>query len=119
MVWTNGEMGATMEMAGRSSDPGSGGLTDLDRAILGRKECRLCVPVVSRHDLRMVADIMRGLATILDIESRRNDVPDRASLFRVQSEVARANRQIQDHFKAVHETLGILPPSRGGRPRND
>ena len=121
MVWNmNGETGVTeVSCAPRLPSDQSGALSKMDLEILGRKECRLCVPIVSRFDLRMVADMLRGLATMMDWESRRGDVPERASLFRVQQEIGLANRRIQDHFRDVYEKLGLLPPSRGGRPRND
>jgi hypothetical protein len=84
-----------------------------------RREVRLAIPIVSRYDWRVVADIMRGLATILDIESRRDDNRDSSSVFRVVGEVNLANRRIREHFAAIYEQLRIEPPSRGGRPRND
>ena len=120
MVWNyNGETARNEMSCAGPSPENPGALSKMDLEILGRKECRLCVPIVSRYDLRMVADIMRGLATVLDFESRRQDVPERATLFRIQQEIGLANRRIQDHFREVFDKLGLLPPSRGGRPRND
>ena len=84
-----------------------------------RREVRLAIPIVSRYDWRVVADIMRGLATVLDIESRRDDNRDSSSVFRVVGEVNLANRRIREHFAPIYEQLRIEPPKRGGRPRND
>ena len=95
-------------------------LTEFDRRILGdRRECRINIPVVSRYDLRVVADALRGLATVMDFESRRQDIGERSSLFRIQEEVRLANLKIRDHFAAIYEQLRIEPPKRGGRPRDD
>jgi hypothetical protein len=85
----------------------------------GRRECRINVPLVSRYDWRVVAECLRGLATILDIESRRTDNRDSSSLFRVQGEVNLINRRIREHYTPIYEQLRIEQPSRGGRPRND
>lgn len=91
-------------------------LSELDRTILGgRRECRINIPVVSRYDLRVVADAIRELASVLDFESRRQDVPERSSLFRVQEECRLVNWRIQEHFAPIYEQLRIPAPRRGGR----
>jgi len=92
------------------------GMTALDWLVLGKKECRLNVPLVSRYDLRVVADQLRALATVCDFESRRTDVPERTSLMRVRSEVDAANLIIRAHYESVYERLGIPVPKKGGRP---
>jgi hypothetical protein len=94
-------------------------LTKFDLELLRPREVRVQIPVISRYDLRMVADCLRGLATILDFESRRQDIPERGSLFRVIGEVNLVNRRIRDHYADVYARLGIPQPKKGGRPSND
>ena len=95
-------------------------MSQFDRTVLGnRRECRINIPVVSRYDLRVVADAIRGLATILDFESRRQDVPERSSLYRVQEECRLVNWRIQEHFAPIYAQLRIEPPHRGGRRKTD
>jgi hypothetical protein len=92
------------------------GMNALDWMVLGKKECRLNVPLVSRYDLRVVADQLRALATVCDFESRRADVPERTSLMRIRSEVDAANLIIRTHYESVYDRLGIPMPKKGGRP---
>lgn len=94
-------------------------LTAYDLELLRPREVRVTIPIISRSDLRVVADYLRGLSTILDVESRRADVPERASLFRVMGEVNLINRRIRDHYADVYKRLGIPQPKKGGRPRFD
>lgn len=95
-------------------------LSEFDRIVMGdRRECRVNIPIVNRYELRIVADMLRGLATTIDFESRRTDIPERHSLSLVQAECNRVNRIIRDHFRPVYEKLRIEPPKLGGRPRND
>jgi hypothetical protein len=109
----------TSEMARKHGLPPEEALTKFDLELLRPREVRVTIPVISRHDLRVVADYLRGLSTILDIESRRQDVPERASLFRIIGEVNLINRRIRDHYAAVYERLGLPQPKKGGRPRYD
>jgi hypothetical protein len=114
MVQVNTEMSRKLGLV-----ENDGTMTAFDFKVLGCKEVRIGVPLVSRYDLRVVADCLRGLATILDVESRRQDVPERASLFRALCEVNSINHRIRDHYEEVYRRLGIPQPKRGGRPRAD
>lgn len=96
----------------------SGRLSDMDREILGAKEARLCIPLVSLPDLDVVEDQLAGLLSTVRILRKTHKGPERHALFQIQREVFRANRIINDQFKEVYERLKVKPPSRGGRPRN-
>lgn len=93
------------------------GMTAVDWMVLGKTECRLNIPLVSRYDLRVVADQLRALATVCDFESRRTDVPERTSLMRIRAEVDGANRVIRAHYESVYARLGLPMPKKGGRPK--
>ena len=92
------------------------GMSAVDWMVLGKKECRFNIPLVSRYDLRVVADQLRSLATACDFESRRDDLKERTSLMRIRSEVDAANQIIRAHYESVYERLGIPQPKKGGRP---
>ena len=61
-------------------------LNDLDRVIVG-DVARLEVPLRSVVALRRVAEHLRGLASMLDQASRRDDLPARSVLFEVRMQV--------------------------------
>lgn len=69
-------------------------LTDLDRAIVG-EVARLDVPLNSVVALRRVAEHLRGLATMMDQASHRDDLPPRSVLFEVRMQVREVNRRLR------------------------
>jgi hypothetical protein len=93
------------------------GMNAVDWMVLGKTECKINVPLVSRYDLRVVADQLRALATACDFESRRTDIPERTSLMRIRAEVDGTNRVIRTHYESVYERVGIPLPKKGGRPK--
>jgi hypothetical protein len=94
------------------------GMTAVDWMVLGKTECKINVPLVSRYDLRVVADQLRALATACDFESRRTDIPERTSLMRIRAEVDGTNRIVRTHYESVYARVGIPMPKKGGRPRS-
>lgn len=97
----------------------SGRLSEMDLNILGSREVRLCIPIVSLQDLDVVADQLAGLvSTMRALRVTGRSGPERHALFILKKEVERANEVIRDHYREVFARLRLLPPSKGGRPRN-
>lgn len=69
-------------------------LDGIDRAIVG-DVARIDVPLRSVVALRRVADHLRGLATMMDQASRRDDIPARSTLFEVRMCVREVNRKLR------------------------
>lgn len=69
-------------------------LTDFDRAIVG-DVARLEVPLRSVVALRRIADHLRGLATMMEQASHRDDLPPRSVLFEVRMQVRETNRRLR------------------------
>ncbi len=92
-------------------DPGGENLSKFDREMLGQSK-RLTIPVTDRLVLRKVADLLRGLANVIDFESRRPDNTARSSLFRIATEVDSTNRKIR--YEAQKAGIDL----REGRPAN-
>lgn len=69
-------------------------LDGIDRAIVG-DVARLDVPLRSVVALRRVADHLRGLATMMEQASRRDDIPARSVLFEVRMTVREVNRKLR------------------------
>lgn len=115
MVYALKEVG----MAAELPPDQSGRLSEMDLNILGSREVRLCIPIVSLQDLDVVADQLAGLvSTMRALRVTGRSCPERHALFILKKEVERANEVIRDHYREVFARLRILPPSKGGRPRN-
>ena len=84
-------------------------LSERDRAMLGN-HCRIKVPLASKLLLRDVADALRGLAQIMDLQSRLNETTEREALVRIQYEVRHTNCLINEACKRYDIEL------RDGRP---
>lgn len=69
-------------------------LTELDRAIVG-DVARLDIPLRSVVALRRVAEHLRGLATMMDQASRRDDLVPRSILFEVRMQVRAVNHKLR------------------------
>lgn len=98
----------------------TGELSELDRQILGGRECRLTIPLVSLADMYVVEELLGSLRTqIAWLRTSSRGRPQRHALFLIRQEVDRANRVIRDHFREVYEKLNVDPPNRGGRPKSE
>ena len=73
---------------------GTDELDDLDRTIVG-DVARLDVPLRSVVALRRVADHLRGLASMMEQASHRDDLPARSVLFEVRMQVRAVNRKLR------------------------
>lgn len=73
---------------------GTDELDGLDRAIVG-DVARLDIPLRSVVALRRVAEHLRGLATMLDQLSRRDDMVARSALFEARMTVREVNRKLR------------------------
>lgn len=69
-------------------------LDGLDRAIVG-DVARIDIPLRSVVALRRVADHLRGLATMMEQASKRDDIPARSVLFEVRMTVREVNRKLR------------------------
>lgn len=69
-------------------------LDGIDRAIVG-DVARLDVPLRSVVTLRRVAEHLRGLATVMDQMSRRDDLVARTALFEVRMYVREVNHKLR------------------------
>jgi hypothetical protein len=85
-------------------------LSDFDLDIVGRRCVRITIPVAAVEELRTVADLLRGYAAMIDVYSRRRDMPKRVAIHAVRLETTMLNGKIREHFAA----LGINV--RDGRP---
>lgn len=75
-----------------------GEFTELDRKIVGTSK-RITIPLGEALLMRQVADILRGLATQLDFNSRRTDLQERTRRMQDRFDVDCANRKIKDAAK--------------------
>ena len=87
-------------------------LTELDRVIIGPAK-RIDIPLKDKFVLRQIADLFRGLATVMDFESRRPDRSQREALFRIREEINHTNRKIK---YAVKQAEIGRSESRDSRP---
>lgn len=69
-------------------------LDDLDRAIVG-EVARLDIPLNSVVGLRRVAEHLRGLASALDVLSKRDDLVARSVLFEARMTTREVNRRLR------------------------
>ena len=69
-------------------------LDGIDRMIVG-DVARIDVPLRSVIALRRVADHLRGLASMMDQASRRDDLPARSVLFEVRMQVRAVNAKLR------------------------
>jgi hypothetical protein len=90
----------TNEIKEPTNDMG-GLVSDRDLELMGvRQFARLEIPIravkgVSAY--RDIADLLRGLATSLEVQARRADIPERSRVFTVLQDVAATNRKIKQH----------------------
>jgi len=70
-------------------------LSEQDRAIIGGDTCRLEIPFRNVYVLRQVADLLRGYAEMLDVYSRRTDLPPRSILFHLRMEAKMLNGKLR------------------------
>ncbi len=70
-------------------------LTDFDKMIIGRPK-RISIPLEDKFVLRKIADLLRGLAIVMDFESRRPDTAQRESLSRIRWEIGKTNTKIRE-----------------------
>ncbi len=73
---------------------GTDELDGIDRTIVG-DVARLDVPLRSVVALRRVADHLRGLASMMEQASHRDDLPARSVLFEVRMQVRAVNRKLR------------------------
>ncbi len=69
-------------------------LDGIDRMIVG-DVARLDIPLRSVVNLRRVADHLRGLATMMEQASHRDDLSARSTLFEVRMYVREVNRKFR------------------------
>lgn len=69
-------------------------LTELDRAIVG-DVARLDIPLRSVIALRRVAEHLRGLASMMEQASHRDDLVPRTVLFEVRMQVRAVNKKLR------------------------
>lgn len=81
MVWTGDEQ-----------------LTALEKACIGKSSRLTLVLEADRHDLLFMADMLRGLATQLQFNAKREGLSHRDMLFTVKGQIELVNRAIRKHF---------------------
>lgn len=84
-------------------------LSETDRIIIGN-HVRIKIPLENKMLLRDVADALRGLAQVMDIQSRLTETSEREALIRIRHEVRHSNCLIRDACKRYDVEL------RDGRP---
>jgi hypothetical protein len=70
-------------------------LSDLDKMVIGQA-VRIEIPFTDQYNMRRIADLLRGYAELLDLWSRRNDLPTRSVLVHLRSEAKAINSRIRD-----------------------
>lgn len=93
-------------------------LTDFDKMIIGRPK-RINIPLEDKFVLREIADLLRGLATIMAFESRRPDTAQRESLSRIRWEIRKTNTKIREAALQAGIYWQEGAPTKAGRKRRE
>lgn len=59
-----------------------------------RARARVDIPVTDRHTLRQAADLLHGLATRIEVASRRTDVEERSALIQAALDIKATNKKL-------------------------
>ncbi len=93
-------------------------LTDFDKMIIGRPK-RISIPLEDKFVLRKIADLLRGLAIVMDFESRRPDTVQRESLSRIRWEIGKTNTKIREAALQASIYWNEGAPTKAGRKQRE
>jgi hypothetical protein len=74
-------------------------LSDLDKMVIGQA-VRIEIPFTDQYNMRRIADLLRGYAELLDLWSRRTDLPPRSVLMHLRGEAKLVNTRIRERGEA-------------------